>query len=244
MGRMRRALGTLLMSDEGAAQERWIEEQSLKAKLVEYEQLRVEIQNRSNSQNRLIQIHLTVLLAIVAAVTSETVAIGWWILLLVPVEAAVFGMWWIDHSTAIREIGAYLASHHERGIDEMLGRSNVIGWERQHRKHGAKHQESWRKSVRSMHRWTFFHIGWMITALTLVAVIFSLPLGWPDDVKWTMQRLFPFAGPYDSWRWFALSIVFVLDLVVVGRFMRVQKGYRDFVREQQRDWADYSVTKA
>src|SRR5689334_6101248 len=81
-------------------------QQTLQAMLAEYNALRAEIQSRSNTQNTLLQLHLTALTLILGGALSEK--LGPWIIFLIPLEATIFGLWWLDHSLVIMEIGTYI----------------------------------------------------------------------------------------------------------------------------------------
>lgn len=95
--------------------------------MAEYNALRSEIQYRSGFQNRLLEIHITALTAILGAAVSK--AVSPWIILLIPVESSIFGLWYLDHALMIQEIGAYIRTTIERRIAELLNEPYILCWE-------------------------------------------------------------------------------------------------------------------
>lgn len=98
----------------------------LQGLLAEYNTLRSEIQYRSGFQNRFIEIQVTALTVILGA--SITESLGPWALLLIPIESAIFGLWYMDHALVIGDIGAYIGKIEER-ISTMLNVPNLLTWE-------------------------------------------------------------------------------------------------------------------
>jgi hypothetical protein len=77
-------------------------EHRLQAILAEYAALRSEIEKRSELQHQLLAIHMTALTAIVGAAIAYP-DIRYWLTLLIPFEAASFGLWYTDHGLQSRE---------------------------------------------------------------------------------------------------------------------------------------------
>lgn len=102
-------------------------QQVLQAMLAEYNALRVEIQRRSDAQHTLLQLHLTALTLISGAALSQK--LGPWIIFLIPIEAAIFGLWWEDHALVIMEIGTYIRESVEPRVSRLLSVEKVMYWE-------------------------------------------------------------------------------------------------------------------
>lgn len=102
-------------------------QQMLQVVLAEYNALRAEIQNRSNIQSTLLQLHLTALTLILGGALSEK--LGPWIIFLIPFESTIFGLWWLDHSLVIMEIGTYIRESVEPRVSELLNVERAMYWE-------------------------------------------------------------------------------------------------------------------
>ncbi len=95
---------------------------------LEYTTLRAEIAQRSDHQNRFLQLHLTALTFLAGAIIAYD---AYWGIFLVPIEAALFGLWWLDHAFTIHRIGLHLASWVETNVSERIARADwVMVWER------------------------------------------------------------------------------------------------------------------
>ena len=99
----------------------------LQSMLAEYNSLRTEVQNRTAAQNILLQLHITALTAILGAILADR-NFGPWLIFLVPIESAIFGLWWIDHATKIEEVGQFIGDV-ENKIGALLGHADVMTWE-------------------------------------------------------------------------------------------------------------------
>ena len=100
----------------------------VQAILAEYNALRSEIQSRSDYQNRILQLHITALTVLLGTALSQP--LGHLIILLVPLESTIFGLWWYDNAAAIGDIARYIRVSIEGKIGEVLKDPNVMGWER------------------------------------------------------------------------------------------------------------------
>lgn len=103
-------------------------ELKLSAILTEYNALKSEIQTRSNYHQRLLELQLTALTVIAGAALAYQFA-GKWIILLIPIESAIFGLWWIEHSLVISEIGAYIHRCIEHRLGQLLNERDILCWE-------------------------------------------------------------------------------------------------------------------
>ncbi|MEA2573228.1 MAG: hypothetical protein QOH93_526 [Chloroflexia bacterium] len=118
--------------------------QSLKmtAVLAEFTAMRAEIQYRSDFQQRILQIHIAffsvlipALVASVSAAAAQVPAlsvlktIAPWIVLIVPVESALFGLWYVDHGITIGRLGEYIRTKIETRVAGLLGSAEYFNWE-------------------------------------------------------------------------------------------------------------------
>jgi hypothetical protein len=116
----------------------------LTAILEEYTALRAEVLQRSAAQNRIAQFHITILTTIVGAAILHPDLIAW-LLLLIPVESALFGLWYVDHAQFIAKLGAYIHGTIEKGANQLCGQT-VLGWEAELKKDSAR-ASNWRNSL-------------------------------------------------------------------------------------------------
>lgn len=101
--------------------------QILQVILAEYNALRTEIQNRSGIQSTILQIHITAITFILGGVLTQS--FGQWLIFLIPIEATLFGLWWLDHSLVIMEIGTYLRLSVEPRVSKFLNQDKLLSWE-------------------------------------------------------------------------------------------------------------------
>ena len=87
--------------------------------LAEYKALKDEIKYRSEFQNRLLQIHITVLTTIIGAFLYKTEQ--FWISFLILIESILFGSWYINYALVILEIETYIRRIIEFKVKEILG---------------------------------------------------------------------------------------------------------------------------
>lgn len=107
-----------------------LNEFKLQAILAEYNALKSEIKYRSQFQNNLLQIHVTVLIAIVGIAFSKIVNY-WIIFLLIPIESSIFGIWYFDHTITILEISTYLRTKLEPNV-QVLSKYGMA-WETEYK---------------------------------------------------------------------------------------------------------------
>jgi hypothetical protein len=67
--------------------------------LAEYNALKSEIQYRNEFQTKIISIHIIILTAIIGSVLYKH--LNWSILLLIPIESSLFGLWYINYLLVI-----------------------------------------------------------------------------------------------------------------------------------------------
>jgi hypothetical protein len=115
----------------------------LDAILAEYNALRSEIQYRSEFQHRFVQIHIAVFTivipSLIAAIISPTgnqspalqmlSTLAPWVLLIIPLESSLFGLWWLDHAITIGELGEFIMHRKERKLTTLLHDDELISWE-------------------------------------------------------------------------------------------------------------------
>jgi hypothetical protein len=99
----------------------------IQAILAEYNALRAEIQQRSDFQHRILQLHITTLTIVLGAAVSQP--LGHLIFLLIPITTSLFGLWWLDNRRAIREIGMYIQFAIESKMNSLLKDDELMFWE-------------------------------------------------------------------------------------------------------------------
>lgn len=92
-------------------------ENRLKILLTEYKTLWADIKSRNERQNNFLQIHITVLTAIIGIALTKS---EYWIFMLVPIESSIFGLWLNINSLIILRISEYLLCVIEVQIKETL----------------------------------------------------------------------------------------------------------------------------
>ena len=101
--------------------------QILQAILAEYNALRTEIQNRSGIQSTILQIHITAMTFILGGILTQS--FGHWLVFLLPIEATLFGLWWLDHAFIIMELGTYIRVFVEPRVSRLVNEDKVMSWE-------------------------------------------------------------------------------------------------------------------
>lgn len=112
------------------------------ATLAEYTALRAEIQYRSEYQHRILQIHIAlfsvIIPALVAAVSTAATQVPSlsvlkeltpWIVLIIPIEASLFGLWYVDHGITIGRLGEFIRTKIETRMEKLLGSPDYLNWE-------------------------------------------------------------------------------------------------------------------
>lgn len=96
------------------------------AYLAQLDVLTREIARRSDGQDRLVQLHLTILVAIGGAALAPKGFSG--LVVLGAISASIFCLWWLDHAMVIAKLGLYLADPVETGVQRAVGEF-ALGWE-------------------------------------------------------------------------------------------------------------------
>ncbi|RCV63895.1 hypothetical protein C5S53_11760 [Methanophagales archaeon] len=99
----------------------------LQAILAEYNALRFEIQNRSKSQNHILEIHIAMLAFISGIITSHPEYLKL-LILIIPIESSIFGLWYLFHKFSIEEIGVHIKNEIEPRTNELV-RCRAMLWE-------------------------------------------------------------------------------------------------------------------
>lgn len=199
----------------------------LSAHLAEYQWLRTEIQSRSDYQHRIIQIHVAALTLLLT--TGLAGSFSKWIILAIPFESAIFGLWWLDHATTIRKIGRYLADELEEKIDQVLGSTNVVTWERRVENPDQHDLKSVIKGYQSVSDWTFIWPSGLILFVTALGALVTSKFwstgGWRGKLADAYTRFFPLANEFEGYRpWILLGSAIVGTLM----FVRYIRKYREF----------------
>lgn len=96
----------------------------LKVLLTEYQTLWSDVQSRNDRQNKFLQLHITVLTAIIGVGLTTKIEY-FWIVMLIPVESSIFGLWFNANSLTILRIVEYLLCVVEKQIKETLKESDT-----------------------------------------------------------------------------------------------------------------------
>lgn len=102
-------------------------EEALKVVLTEYKALRTEIQNRSSAQSFILQVHITALTFILGA--AATTRFFPWLIFLIPIEASIFGLWYMDHAITIAQLGEYIQTCVEPNVNGLVHAKGLLSWE-------------------------------------------------------------------------------------------------------------------
>lgn len=101
-------------------------EYKLQAVLAEYNALISEYRDRMKIQNNILQIHVTVLTAIIGVALTQKLTT---VFLLIPIESSIFGIWYFDVAITMLEIGAYIRYKIKNKIQTDFNDKCVMGWE-------------------------------------------------------------------------------------------------------------------
>lgn len=99
----------------------------LQAMLAEYNAYKTEVNNRTSVQNALLRLHVTALTVIIGTMIVQP-DFGPWLIFLVPIESAMFGLLWLDHATRIEELGQFFAEI-ERNVSDLLKHPGIMSME-------------------------------------------------------------------------------------------------------------------
>lgn len=184
-------------------------ELKLTALLAEYVALRAEIQYRSGFQTLFVQSHITGLTAIFGA--AIVTSLGPWLILLVPLESSIFGLWYLEHSLTITKIGKHIQTHIEQKINnDLLESPGLLGWEENYRLDKI-FQPPWWAPFRPLRYTTF--VGPAVVALLLggLLLVASFPV---LNSFLQLNNRFEVDQPFSaSERWIAAAI-WGVDLVL------------------------------
>ncbi len=104
---------------------------NLQGMFEEYKALRSEIEHRGQFQNSLFQIHVTALTAIIGAIFLSS-NFKFDLLLLIPIESSLFGIWYFHHGFVILDMGTYIRQNIEHEFHKMCC-PNIMKWEQYNR---------------------------------------------------------------------------------------------------------------
>lgn len=149
-------------------------EEKLQGILAEYDALRAEIQNRSESQNRLLELHIAALAFIISTMVAYS-QYRYALILLIPIESSVFGLWYLVHAFSIEEIGTHIRKRIEPGVEKLVG-CCAMKWENSNARRITKSQKTLFQGLRKN---TFlFHISYVLLAAGWILLFLFLLAGW------------------------------------------------------------------
>ena len=199
----------------------------LTAILEQYKSLRTEIQYRSEFQARYQQFHLATLTVLIGAALTRY---GEWLVLLIPIEASIFGLWYLDSAISIDRIARYIETVVESNVGKVIACQQFFEYERQYTN---------RPKVLIPGRSTLSFItilGLTFGGPCLLAILVAAVLILVSFIPWSSPLLdiqAPYTGPM---RPLALGIFMadiILSLTYYGATRRLSK-IRRFRAEEQR----------
>lgn len=149
-------------------------DEQLKIILAEYNALRAEILQRSSAQSRIAEFHITILTGIIGAAVLHPDASPW-LLLLVPIEASLFGTWYIDHGIFIAKLGGYIHEVIEQTVKKLCG-VPVLSWESS-LKEASSLLPTWRHSLLAQLAFLPFAAPSLLALVMSIGVIFVPSFG-------------------------------------------------------------------
>ncbi|HEX9987297.1 MAG TPA: hypothetical protein VGE45_02330 [Chloroflexia bacterium] len=162
------------------------EDNILQALLNEFNMLHNEVAYRSDYQSRFLQFHITTLTLILGAAISTLASaesdfnavqiFSPWVLLIIPIESCIFGLWYLDHALVIAEIGYYIQTRIETRIRVLVDDPSIFWWEEYIRTGGTIAGQ--RRSVRVRRPLSLTFAGPALVSMltTLVFLLLSLPV--------------------------------------------------------------------
>lgn len=150
-----------------------------------------EIQFRTDVQNRLLRLHVTALTAIFGVALARHQVD--WLILLVPFESSLFGLWYVTHGAVILNIGDYIRvniAHQVNGIfkQEMFDGSSVdpnclMCWENYY---AAQHRRVTKRSFLVLRMSTFFVPALLCALASLILALGAWAWDWAfyDGAEW------------------------------------------------------------
>lgn len=193
--------------------------------LTEYSALRTEIQNRSGIQSTILQIHITAITLILGGVLTQS--FGQWLIFLLPIETTLFGLWWLDHSLVIMEIGTYIRLSIEVRVSKLLNQDKIMFWE-------ANFREGFIGPNRKRHA-TF---NWLVfitfAGPALISLLYSLTLlilkilfenkFFPSSISSQMKSIYPGITIWLAASCITVNIIFSLFFISM-LFYRTKNDY-------------------
>jgi hypothetical protein len=131
----------------------------------EFEALRAEIIARTGAQHTLLNLHVTIIGAILGLALSATASPL--VLLVVPVVAISMGFLYLDHHVHVRRIGVYINTILRPAAERHSGGRAVWQWEE------FESRPGWRKSLPPIVIWTPIVVLFLV--VPLLASIFAAP---------------------------------------------------------------------
>ncbi|HEX2349615.1 MAG TPA: hypothetical protein VHI51_14380 [Ktedonobacterales bacterium] len=218
---------------------------ALKVILAEYKALRTEIQNRSNAQTFILQVHITALtFTLGAAATTHYFP---WLIFLIPIEASIFGLWYVDHASTIARLGEYIQTCIEPNVNKFAQTTGLLSWESGF--YGRKVSASREKEPISFESLVFLTFGGP-SMLALLAgalnIAFSLPLTRPALSRGffaSVPVFYPAASAALAFASFVVCIILLSFYIRLTRYhSRIVDGRRKSAQTQQSQAAPVAPT--
>jgi hypothetical protein len=190
-------------------------ELKLHAILNEFSVLKAEIQTRSGYHQRLLELQVTALTLIAGAALAYPFA-GKWLILLIPLESAIFGLWWIEHALVISEIGAYIERSIESRISALLTEQEILCWEEAMTYGVYQQPDSKLMNFRSLLFLTFAAPS--IASLLIGSTFLLRSVSWFEQAV-NLQSRFGLPDVYVGSMWYLALLIWSVGVLLLASYM-------------------------
>jgi hypothetical protein len=192
--------------------------------LAEYEVLNTENQSRADFQHRVLQFHIVALTLLATAFLTRPLNSSGatrWLLLGIPFEASVFGLYWLDQAVHRWRIRRHIRWNIEPKVRALLGDYPALSWET-----GRRGQEFAPPPPIS----TFTkRIGWTFETPTVLVLLLGFGYSivhapWIShtagihNLSCLTRDIFPITHDYEGWRFYLVLFLSTAGLSVWIRY--------------------------
>jgi hypothetical protein len=156
---------------------------------------------------------------------------GHWLVLIIPFEASILGLFWLDHAGTRRRMRAHIIECIEKPVNELLNGYRGLTWEHEGRgKHlWPIHDEARTHQFQFLHESTFKYPSLATNVLlTLFLLITFPPLKFLDRLDGPisdLERFFPLSDEFGWIRWPAIFAVVCAAWYVYRRYKKSSDEY-------------------
>lgn len=177
--------------------------------------------------------HVTAITILLATGLSGT--FGKWVILAIPFESAIFGLWWLDHAKTIRTMGRYLANTIEPSIDTLFSRPNVIAWERriENPVENVGGMKRIVKGYQSVSDISFIWPSAVVLAICLLGGFVTSRIAFPEKLEYAYDQFFQLAPEFSAGKPLILFAAFGVGIWMFLRYMREYWSFGTLIRKQE-----------